>query len=114
MIDEAALAQMRSGAILVNAARGPVADGAAVGRALLDGRLFGVGFDVFEPEPPDSNDPLITCSRSILTPHVGALTRECSIRSAVKSAQNELDGIDGTLDPAVVVNPEVQAETRGS
>jgi len=107
MVNEASLGRMKEGAILVNAARGPVVDGDAVGQALEAGRLFGVGFDVFDPEPPDENNPIVRCSRSILTPHVGALTRECSIRSAVRSAQNVLDAFAGRLDVSRVVNPEV-------
>jgi len=107
MVDEAALGRMKQGAILVNAARGPVVDGDAVGRALEAGRLFGVGFDVFDPEPPSENNAIVRCSRSILTPHVGALTRECSIRSAVRSAQNVLDAFEERLDVSCVVNPEV-------
>jgi D-3-phosphoglycerate dehydrogenase len=106
MFDRATLARMKASAVLVNTARGEIADNQAVADALASGHLFAAGFDVFEPEPPGSSHPLLTNSRTILTPHAAALTRECNRRTSIRCAQNALDAINGRLDPSYVVNPE--------
>lgn len=105
MFDVATIARMKPGAVLVNTARGQIADNAAVATALDEGRLFAAGFDVFEPEPPGTEHPLVRHPRVVLTPHAAALTRECNRRTSIRCAQNALDAIDGKLDPSYVVNP---------
>jgi len=107
MIDDTALSHMKPGAILINTSRGPVVETEAVGRALDSGHLSGAGFDVYEPEPPTADNPLLHHPRTVLTPHVGGGTRECFRRSSIRSAQHALDAIDGCLDRTYVVNPEV-------
>ncbi len=106
MIDAAALQRMKQGALLVNTSRGPVVDGQALSDALSAGHIYAAGVDVFEAEPPPTSNPLFAHDNTILTPHIGGLTRECFHRSAIRCAQNTLDAIDGKLDPAFVVNPE--------
>ena len=107
MIDAPALARMKKGALLVNTSRGPVVDGGALSAAIASGHIYAAGLDVFEDEPPETSNPLLIHANTILTPHIGGLTRECFYRSAIVCAQNSLDAIDGKLDPAYVVNPEV-------
>lgn len=107
MMDGAALARMKPGGILINTSRGPVVDANAVRNALDTGHLSGAGFDVFEPEPPGTDHPLLNHPRTVLTPHVGGATQECFRRSSLRSAQHALDAIDGRLERAYVVNPEV-------
>ncbi len=107
MIDAAALARMKEGALLINTSRGPVVDGAALAEALAAGRLYAAGMDVFEDEPPTLADPLLGLANTVFTPHIGGLSRECFRRSAIVCAQNSLDAIDGKLDASYVVNPEV-------
>ncbi len=107
MIDAPALARMKKGAILINTSRGPVADGAALHAAIASGHIHAAGLDVFEEEPPEPANPLLAHTNSIFTPHIGGLSRECFYRSAIVCAQNSLDAIDGKLDAAYVVNPEV-------
>jgi len=70
MIDAAALARLKPGAILVNVARGPLVDEAALAAALADGRLDSAALDVTPEEPPRPESPLWTAPRLILTPHV--------------------------------------------
>ena len=77
LIGREQLALMKPSALLVNTARGPVCDIAAVGQALVDGTIAGAAFDVFEQEPPLPVDHLLLSSRRCLvTPHVAFATEE--------------------------------------
>lgn len=72
LIDAVALARMKPGAILINVARGPVVDEAALVNALESGHLSAAGLDVAEVEPLAEASPLWEMSNVIITPHVGA------------------------------------------
>ena len=77
LIGERELALMKPTAMLVNTARGPVCDIAAVGRALIESRIAGAAFDVFEHEPPLPIDHLLlSTNRCLVTPHVAFATEE--------------------------------------
>ena len=68
---------MKSTALLINTARGPVCDIQAVGQALIESRIAGAAFDVFEQEPPLPIDHLLlSTSRCLVTPHVAFATEE--------------------------------------
>lgn len=69
LIDDAALAQMKPGALLINTARGGLIDEAALVRALQRGTLSGAGLDVFAEEPLPADSPLRQLDNVILTPH---------------------------------------------
>lgn len=70
-------AQMKPEAFFVNVARGPVADEAALIEALRSGRIAGAGLDVFEQEPVDPANPLLSMEQVIVTPHALCWTDEC-------------------------------------
>lgn len=77
LIGERELKLMKPTALLVNTARGPVCDIAAVGNALIEGRIAGAAFDVFEQEPPLPLDHLLlSTNRCLVTPHVAFATEE--------------------------------------
>ncbi|MFM7108281.1 MAG: D-2-hydroxyacid dehydrogenase [Planctomycetaceae bacterium] len=71
MIDAAALARMKRGAILVNVGRGPLVDEHALAAALASGQLDSAGLDVTPDEPPAPDSPLWTAPNLVITPHVG-------------------------------------------
>jgi phosphoglycerate dehydrogenase-like enzyme len=81
LIDAAALAAMRRGAVLINTARGPLVDEAALFQALTNGHLRGAGLDVFAREPVSANDPLLQLQNVVVTPHLAWLTTETLERS---------------------------------
>ena len=77
LIGEKELSLMKPTALLVNTARGPVCDIAAVGKALIENRIAGAAFDVFEKEPPLPIDHLLlSTNRCLVTPHVAFATEE--------------------------------------
>lgn len=77
LINAETIARMKQGAYLINAARGPVVDSAALADALNSGRLSGAGIDVFEIEPPLPKDhPLLRSKNTLVTPHVAFASAE--------------------------------------
>jgi phosphoglycerate dehydrogenase-like enzyme len=82
------LAQMRQGALLVNAARGPVVDTDALVEALRSGKVR-AALDVTDPEPLPEGHALWSCPNLLITPHVGASTPEFTPR-ALRTAADEL------------------------
>ncbi|WP_049898186.1 C-terminal binding protein [Halococcus agarilyticus] len=78
LFDADAFARMRESASLVNVARGPIVDTAALRAALDDGEIAGAGLDVFPDEPPAADDPLRDHQRVITTPHVAWYSAEAN------------------------------------
>ncbi len=106
MIGEAQLRMMRPSAFLINCARGPIVDEGALVKALKEGIIAGAGLDVYDPEPPQADNPLFRLPNVILTPHSAALTAECVARMALHAAQAIVDVLEGRR-PEGIINPEV-------
>jgi glyoxylate reductase len=100
------LGLMKSEAILVNAARGPVVDTEALVAALRDGVIGGAALDVTEPEPLPPDHPLISLPNAIVVPHMASATVATRDRMAELAAQNLLAVLRGERPPHIV-NPEV-------
>lgn len=104
MIDAAALARMKRGALLINCARGGIADEAAVAAALNSGHLAGYGADVFEVEPVEAANPVLGAPNVVLSPHSAASTPEGMRAMGLQTIRNVLDCFDGRLKPEMVFN----------
>jgi len=88
LIDAAALARMKPGAVLINTARGGLVDQNALIAALRSGRLRGAGLDVYDQEPVPADCPLLEMDNVVLQPHVAWLTSETLGRSLAVAMEN--------------------------
>jgi len=94
------LAMMKSGAILINIARGQLVDEAALVDSLISGHLGGAGLDVFETEPLPDVSPLWQMENVVITPHVGGMTPHYGSRAAAIVAENLAAYLDGRKMPS--------------
>lgn len=110
LMDAQRIAQMKPGAYLINCARGPLVDPAALLAAVDSGHLGGAGIDVFDPEPPVVGDPVGDALRDhpliVATPHSATVTTEGRIRIEQMAVERVLAFFRGER-PADVVNPAV-------
>src|SRR6185312_14217052 len=95
MIGAAELRAMKPTAILVNAARGPLVDEAALADALTNGAIAGAGLDVLEQEPPAADSPILKAPNVVLSPHTAGNTVEASRRLAVSAAEIVIAALSG-------------------
>ncbi|MFP8881675.1 MAG: phosphoglycerate dehydrogenase [Myxococcota bacterium] len=116
MFDDAAFERMRPGVLIVNAARGGIADEAALLRALDSGRVGGAALDVFEQEPPAPDHPLVGHDKVICTPHLGASTEQAQVNVAIAVSEQVrdylIDGIVGAALNMPSVSKEVYQQIR--
>jgi phosphoglycerate dehydrogenase-like enzyme len=110
MIGEHELGMLKPGAFLVNTARGPIVSEPAMIRALENGRLGGVGLDVFDSEPLPMDHPLRKFDNAILLSHRGYATVEILRERYEQAMQNILDFLEGR--PLKLLNPEVQPRNK--
>ncbi|MEO3858985.1 NAD(P)-dependent oxidoreductase [Acrocarpospora sp. B8E8] len=104
LLNASRLAAMKPSAFLVNVARGPIVDQAALTEALTGRRIAGAALDVFEVEPPDPADPLLALDNVLLAPHAVAWTDELALGNGRGAIQAALDVAAGRA-PAHPVNP---------
>ncbi len=107
LFDKGELESMKSSAILINTARGGIVNETALHEALKNGQIRGAGLDVFDLEPPRSDDALFSLDNVVFSPHIAGVTKEAALRMGIVCVQNVLDALDGKLDPDMVINTEV-------
>ena len=107
MFGAARLQRMKKTAYLVNTARGGIVDEGALHAALTAGTIAGAGIDVFDPEPPPPDHPLLQLANLVTSPHMAGVTRESIDRMAAQAAYNVLSVFDGKPIRENAVNPEV-------
>lgn len=108
MINSGTLRKMKSSAVLVNTARGPVVDPEALYSALKSNQLFAAALDVTEPEPMPAGHPLLELPNCLIVPHLGSASKGTRDQMAFLAAQNLIAGLKGERLP-YCVNPEVYA-----
>jgi glyoxylate reductase len=99
LIGDEALGRMKPTAYLVNTARGPIVDSAALGRALHAGRIAGAALDVTDPEPLPGDHPLLGAPNLLVLPHLGSATESTRARMADMAVDNLLAGLAGEQMP---------------
>jgi D-3-phosphoglycerate dehydrogenase len=104
MINKEFLSGMKKNAILVNTARGALVVAQDLADALNEGVIAGAGMDVFSPEPPLPDNPLLTAKNTVLLPHSGACTIESHEKAGMMAAKNVADFFAGR-EVKTILNP---------
>jgi D-3-phosphoglycerate dehydrogenase len=95
LLNEKTFGLMKTGAYLINVARGGVVDENALYKTLKDGKLAGAAVDVFEQEPPSKDNKLMSLDNVILSPHLGASTKEAQIQAGTVCADQMIKVLNG-------------------
>ena len=105
------LALMKPTAWLINTARGPIVDQAALTKVLQERRIAGAGLDVLEQEPPDPEDPILKLDNVILAPHALCWTDQCFAGNGAADVKAVIEVQQGR-EPRGVVNREVLTSAK--
>ncbi len=108
LVNAERLALMKPTSYLINTARGPIVDQSALVAALQAGRIAGAGLDVFDPEPPSADDPILRLENVVLTPHALCWTDQCFAGIGAADIRAVLEVMAGR-EPPGVVNREIAA-----
>ncbi len=106
MFNHDAFAKMKSSAIVINSARGPIIDPDALYNALSSGTIRAAALDVTEPEPILMDSPLVNLPNCLIVPHIASATIATRGKMAEMAAKNLIAGVNGERLPTPV-NPEV-------
>lgn len=113
IIGERVFSRMKPTAYIINCARGPVVDEAALIEALRKGKIAGAGLDVLESALPSQDNPLFAMDNVIVTPHVAFFSQESLIELRTRASQAVVDVLSGRV-PGTVANPRVFPNTRAT
>ena len=106
MISKREFSLMKPSVVLVNTARGPLVDEAALIEALRNGKIAAAALDVTDPEPPAPDNPLRQMANVIITPHIAWYSERSARLLGEKAAQEVVRVLKGYL-PKALLNPEV-------
>ncbi len=110
MIGAAQIAIMKDGVRIINCARGGIVDEAALAEAIQSGKVGGAAFDVFSKEPPEADNPLLSLSQNVITPHLGASTEEAQVNVAIDIAIQISEVLQGRSASSAVNLPALTSE----
>ncbi len=102
LVNAERLSMMKSTAYLINTARGPIVDQTALFAALKERRIAGAGLDVYDPEPPAHDDPLLGLDNVVLAPHAIAWTDQCFAEVGAADVRAVLDVMHGRVPQSIV------------
>jgi len=88
LINDETISKMKNTAVLVNTSRGPLVDADALARALQSRRIRAAAIDVFDPEPPPADSPLLGLDNVVLSPHMAGVTQESVLRIVAAALEN--------------------------
>ena len=111
MIGDAQYRMMKPTAYFITTARGGIQDEAALARVLSEDLIAGAGVDVFDPEPPPADHPLMVFDNVIISPHVAGITDDCLYNMAEYAAHQWLAIFKGERPPRLI-NPEAWPKYR--
>jgi D-3-phosphoglycerate dehydrogenase len=111
LVGEKELALMKPGAFLINVARGPIVDEAALYRSLAAGRIAGAGLDVFSEEPTPADNPILQLDNVIVAPHALAWTDEL-FGNIARTALEAVRAVHAGRLPRFLVDPAAAAHPR--
>ncbi len=103
LINMKVLKTMKKNTIIINTARGGVINEKDLDQALNEKIIFGAGLDVFEKEPPDTDNPLLKNNRVLLSPHSSSFTKECKSRMSIETVQNIIDFFENKTKDSMIV-----------
>jgi len=106
LVNDEVLKALGADSFLVNCSRGPVVDEKALIAALQNNVIAGAGLDVYDPEPPASDNPLFKLNNVVLTPHLASFTEEGRQRMGMMVAEDVLRVLRGEM-PKYPANPQV-------
>ena len=98
LIDYSKLKNMKREAIIINTARGGIINENDLDKALRENIIFGAGLDVFENEPIDKTNPLLSNKKVLLSPHSATFTNECKSRMSLETTKNIIDIFENKID----------------
>lgn len=111
ILNDETLKLCKKGVRIVNCARGGIVEEKALVKAIESGHVAGAALDVFEIEPPASDNPLLKMKQVIVTPHLGAATQEAQENVAIEVAKQIMDYLSQHIVRNAVNHPNVDAET---
>lgn len=97
-----AFSKMKPTAVLVNTARGPIVDEAALYNALKSGQIAAAGLDVMDPEPPKADNPLLKLDNVTIVPHIASASIATRTRMATMAAENVVAALKGQIPPNIL------------
>ena len=102
MINLEKMKMMKKSAIIINISRGSIVNEKDLNKALNEGIIYGAGLDVFEKEPPDSDNPLLKNKKIVLSPHAATFTNECSSNMSIETVQNVINFFENKLNKLMI------------